>query len=469
MDKQLYEILKNQQRLMEVMATKDQKAAGSVNTATLLHGPGGIFSTPVERDVITAHVRPHGIGSSLRKIPTNTSNPQFPALTGYTAASGTEPTNACDDAPTTFVKSCNLTAQFGLLRRDTQTIEMDQVILKLNRGDFTDLRLIGEVLGLTEGMSPGGLNTDMILNNVVMSEMVGVGVMTERELNTRYWQGTVAAGQMPGLDSQIATGQVDANTNTACPSLDSDVKDFNYNDVCGTTLDIVEYVSMMAWYLQYNAVTMGLDPVDWIIAMRPELWYELTACWPCKYLTNRCLTPNVGANVAVINDNVNVSERDRMRNSMVLPINGIDYPVVTDTGIYEANSTNDANLAAGQFASSIYFVPRSINGGFPATRIEYLDYRLMDAGTRLIPSDTHFWWTDGGMFSWALEHNKWCIKLALKTEQRVVLQAPHLAGKIQNVRYTPLQHLRDPDPDSSYHYDGGISIRPSDSLYAVWS
>lgn len=81
-----------------------------------------------------------------------------------------------------------------------------------------------------------------------------------------------------------------------------------------------------------------------------------------------------------------------------------------------------------------------------------------------------WFWTDNGVYTWALEVVKWCYKLSLKTEQRVVLRAPHLAGRIDHVRYTPLQHLREPDPSSPYWADGGVSIRGGlGTPYAAWS
>lgn len=475
-DERLLSAIEKQTDALMAMANKERrdgvhtKAPANFQTATPLHGIGGIFSGQgIERDVITAHVRPRGILSMLPRFPSTSEDPTFASLTGYTDGTAAEPTNSCEDAPAGYVKGCNLTARFGLVRRDTQTIEMDKVMMRKNRGDFKDLALRGSVLGLQQ-MNPSGLDQSQILNLVTMSEMVQAGVNAERKLNTDAWQGTIAAGTFPGLDSQIATGQVDADTNTACPSLDSDVKNFNYNDVCGTTLDIVEYVSMMHWYLQYNAESMGLDPVTWAIVVRPNLWFELSACWPCKYLTNRCLTSNVGANVAVINDNVNVNERDRIRREMVLPVNGVEIPVIVDTGIYEANNINNANLAAGQYASSLYFVPMTIADGFPVTYLEYLDYRAAQPDISLLPTGMpEFWWTDNGLWSWAYEGNKWCFKLSLKTEPRIVLRTPQLAGKIQNVRYTPLQHLREPDPDSPYHADGGVSLRSGGTRYAVWA
>jgi len=317
---------------------------------------------------------------------------------------------------------------------------------------------------------PAGLDQGQILNVITMAEMVTAGVLGQRELVRQMWQGNVQIDrEFPGLDSQIATGQLDASTGTACPALDSDVKDFAYADVCGTTRDIVEYMSMMAWMLSFNARRMKVEPVKCAIAVRPELWYELSACWPCRYLTNRCQDA-AGTQVAVINDENNTKLRDRIRDNMQLPIHGIWYDVIVDDGIFEHNSTNNANLAAGEFASSIYFVPVTILGNFPATYRQYLNYKhpLADQNVRMLRGMEHFW-TDNGIFSWAIDIEKWCYKLCLKTEQRVVLRTPQLAGKIQHVKYTPLQHLRSPFPSSPYFAGGGVSIRPIAKKYAVWA
>jgi len=60
--------------------------------------------------------------------------------------------------------------------------------------------------------------------------------------------------------------------------------------------------------------------------------------------------------------------------------------------------------------------------------------------------------------------------LGMKTEQRVILRTPQLAGRIDYVMYEPTQHLRSPYADSDYFQDGGISTRPaSRSSYAVWA
>lgn len=444
-----------------------EKAAASTHTAITLHNGGGIFgSLGLERDVVSAHVRPVGIAPILPLLPSVDVDPRFPSLTGFSGEIGARVTTACADAPTGYMKGCNLTALFGIERQDTETIEMDKVMLRWNRGDFTDLVLRGRLLGLS-GMTPSGINQQDVLNIITKAEMVSAAVRAERSLVRQMWQGNVLLSEFPGLDRQIATGQVDADTNTACPSLDSDVKTFAYDDVCGTGRDIVEYLSMLVYYLEHNAERMGLAPVEFVIVMNPNLWYELSACWPCRYLTNRCANAS-GTSVAVMNDRTNNDMQTAMRNSMTIEIMGKTYRVVTDDGIFEHDSTNNANLNGGEYASSIYVVPLTIQGGFPVTYRQYVDYRQAAADVALLGGREDFW-TDDGIYSWFIENNKWCYKLGLKTEQRVILRTPQLAGKIQYIKYTPLQHLRSPMSDSDYFFDGGVSVRTAGSKYAVWN
>jgi hypothetical protein len=481
MDDKVTEILEKQTKLMEqLVANKEEshEKLANFSTYTPLHGSGGIFAVPgLERDIITTHMRPSGITSILPRIPTVYQDPRFGSLTGYTAPTGSQPTHACEDAPKGYVKGCNLTARFGRIRFDTNTIDIDDVALRLHRGDFTDLMLRGKVLGLT-GLTPGGMNEGEILNLVTMSEMVIAAVNMERELNRQTWQGvTTVANEFPGLDVQIATGQRDADTNAACTALDSDVKNFGYDLVCGSNRSIVDYLSSMMWYLNDIADGTGVTPVQWVLAMRKGLWHELSACWPCQYNTYRCSPwePSVAGNgisgnAGMVDASDMVAVRDAMRQGMYIDIEGVRYPVITDTGIRELTPADNANILPGEYASSIYAIPMSITGGWQTTYMEYLDFRQAAQDVALLHGMQNFW-TDTGFYSWAYNDLRWCFDLALKVEPRVILRTPQLAGRIDAIKYSPLQHGRDTDPSSSYFADGGASLRNNQVVapYSVWS
>ena len=451
------------------------KAPAAFQTGMLLQQPGGIFSVAgMERDVISTHIAPMGIGSYLPAVPGMIDDPRFGFILGFTAESGDEATNPCDDAPSGFMKGGNLTAQWGRIMRQTNTIEMDK-LLHESRGSTADLQLMNMMVG--GGASPQLMPNADPTKLVILSEMVGVGVQLERKLSTITWQGTpgnnTAGGgykEYPGLDSQIATGRMDADTGTLMPAADSMIMEFNYADVDGIVNDIVQYVSHMEYNLRNIANRTRMAPVTWGLAMRPELWMELSAIWPCRYLTDRCTTVGANANPMVINDSNNVELRDRMRNTMTLPINGRNYPVIEDDGIFEHTNINNANVPAGSYASSIYFVPLRVRGNYPSTYWEYIDYRRirqqlspMGMGAQNVP-----FWTENGLLLWVYRDNSFCFDLQAKVEPRVVLRTPHLAGKIDHIMYSPLTHLRSPDPASPYWVDGGLSVRGGDTNYAVW-
>ena len=195
-------------------------------------------------------------------------------------------------------------------------------------------------------------------------------------------------------------------------------------------------------YLRHNSSRMNFDPVSWLITMRTDLWQELTACWPCSYMTYRCTTRDSDQDRLIINANEQLQMRDEMRNGMYLLIDGIKFPVITDDGITEETDTDSAQIDAGQFASDIYVIPMSVRGSIPTTYFEYVDY---SQGAMLAVQDGHLgnhYWTDGGRFFWTYGRQNWCVKWETKIEPRIILRTPQLAGRIQNVLYEPLQHVR---------------------------
>lgn len=454
------------------------KTPASVHTGQLLFGSSGLFSVPgIAPDVINAYVRPYGFLSRLPRFPTVTENPYFASITGFTGESGSEPATPCADAPTGYMKGAMLTAQFGRSQRDTNTIEWDKVMLQKNAGVLTDLTMRGRVLGLTD-FNVAEAEESELLSVVTAMEMVTAGVNLERKLTRQLWQGTPAnnnAGggnkEFPGLDLQIATGQRDAVSNTLAPALDSMVLDFGLDVIGGAGRSIVEYMTMAEYTVRYNAEKMGLDPATWEIAMRPEMWYALTEVWPCNYNTYRCRADgSASGSPVVINDDANVRMRDEMRRSQMIEINGSSYRVNTDVGIRELTNISTPGIPAGQFASSIYFIPMTIVGGMPVTYLEHVDYSKGSRDIGLMSRGPVSFWTDQGMYSWSAEFIKWCYKLSVKVEPRVILRTPFLAARIDRVRYTILQHLRDPYADSAYNQDGGVSIRGNftDQKFATW-
>lgn len=462
---------------MQLNGLLQQKQATGVPNAQMLHGPGGLFSTfGIDNVVVNAHMTPRGLEGVLPVMPTVYTNPLFSYLTGFDSDGGAEPVGPCDNCPGGVMETCQQTATFGRICRSSQEIEVNEIVNMINRGETTPLRLLGEVLG-PGGLAPrDGLNIQGWINMVVQAQMVIISILFQRALIPMVWLGNPANNtnggyaEFPGLDILIGTNKIDAISGVRCQALDSDIKDFNYGSIYGATPDIVRFLSTMEWQLRNNARGMGLEPVEWVVCVRPELWFELTEIWPIRYNTGRQnLVLPVNA-VIQVDGRDNTSDRDRMRSQMQLPINGNWYNVIVDDGIFEeSNADNPQALADGEFASDIYFVPLRA-AGLTTTYWETKDYRGVPRELTVLQAANPYWISDGGRYMWTLEHLNWCFYLMGKLEPRIILRTPQLAGRIQHVRYSPLQHLRSPFPGSpSFFMKGGSAEYEAPHYYSEWN
>jgi len=92
----------------------------------------------------------------------------------------------------------------------------------------------------------------------------------------------------------------------------------------------------------------------------------------------------------------------------------------------------------------------------------------MEAARMLAPGET-FYSTDGGRFMWIKKPpSNFCVQVMAKMEPRLLLLTPHIAGRLTDVRYSPLIHERDSFPDDPYYVNGGGTNRTnfSPSLYS---
>lgn len=473
---QIMKALGSVSKNLEMLTALQTKGVTGTPNAQYPHGAGGLFSQAgIDDVVINASLVPRGLESELPVFPTVYTDPITAYITGFESDGSSEPSGVCENCPGGVVETCHQVATFGRICRESQEIEINRVFQMLNRGETTPLRVLGSVLG-PGAFVPDSTDTEGWVNLVTQTAMTIVGVEFQRSIIPMVWTGNPAnntAGggykEFPGLDIQISTGKVDAVTGVACGALDSDVKDFNYNIVDAANPDIVEYVSMMEFYLRHIADRTGMSPVEWVLVGRPELFFELSAIWPCRYLTHRCTVIDTAHidTVPQVDSADAIAMRDAMRNGNYLTVNGRNIRFIQDDGIYEENSTTSAELAAGEFASDLYFVPLTARG-MPVTYMEHLDYRKANPDIAMLNNMQNFWSTDQGRFMWNLQQQAWCYVVMGKVEPRVILKTPQIAGRIQNIKYSPLQHLRSPFDDSPYFAKGGNEEYPGPSWYTQW-
>jgi len=457
--------------LSEILGRKQvgykHDASGTPN-AQYFHGSGGILTMPgLDPKVFSTIVGIEpGILGVLPKNPSVFDTPYYETLTGVQDDSGSEPSTICADCVQPgLLKGCTLSSAFGRICRETREIQLERIGQLVNRSDPMDL-ILQNLLGI-DSMAPAGVPPNRSLQLELTKLLLEYGTSVSRVISQMVWNGNVAnnvgTGYVPfnGFDLLITTGHTDAVSQTSCPSLDSDLKDFNYQLITSTNpADIVQVISAMYHYVKRLAETTGMMPVDWVLAMRPTLFHELSQMWPCRYSTFGC-NATTAANATInITGTEMVRERDRLRQMRVLPIEGVEIPVITDVGITEETNGDNANIPAGQMASDIYMIPLRV-GAAPVTYMEFFQFNNPQMGPTLDWFHTGgqsggVWTTDNGMWFWSNARTASCLKARGTIRPRLILRTPQLAGRIQNIRYNPLQHERTPFPgDDTYFVDGG--------------
>ena len=446
----------------------------------MVHGIGSMFGAVqvgIDPEVVSAMMQWRGVGRVLPREAVRTVEEFEPFITGVEPTSTTEMATECGDCISGESEACIQHFPTAKICRETKAMTLAKCIERLNRGDI-DLTLLNAQFGSDSPWHPGwrpSSSGDIMqvatawallfeLPPLFMQKMVPMvytGNPTNNNGNAyREWR---------GLQLLVNTGFTDAFTNTTCPALDSDVKNFNYGDVkTQTNPSFFELLEMAHFYVSHNADRQALTPVEWVVVMRPELWQSVSSLVPYQSILSTMMSATVPAEYEVIVDGGSLSkERDSIRQGMRLPINGQSIMVVTDDGIPELNNANNANLEAGEYASDVYVLPLRYLGNRPGMKIQYKDFRFI-AGEIAATDDMvggFYKPSPDGRFWWALVRDGACFKIQAQTEPRIILRTPQLAARIQNVKYVPLQHLRSPDSDSPYFFKGGVSTRAPSSYY----
>lgn len=485
------------QLLSELNTRTKAGTASGTPSLPYLHGPNGLWSYPgLERPVISTRVHPMGISSVIPARENNSMNPMYPYFTGFTDPSESQPNGVCDDPPTAGqTKNCLQTAVFGRYSYQTREVDITRLGQIINRGEFTDLVLVNNPIGIeptglgggNNGLTyPGGVadGGQALIINEMSTRFMELGVKFQNKLMRQFWYGnpvnnTGGGGykEFAGLDYLIRTGIRDAVTGQTCPSLDSLIVNANYKKVTDSSgndnmVNVLTYTMRMLINL---AKRSGLDPVRWVVAMRETLFYELSAIWPCNYLTYRCTVMGTSQEV-IVDAGDAIALRDSMRAEQFLIMDGRRIDVVFDDAIDEETSGDTNRITNGCFASDIYFLPLTFQGNNAALFWEYFNWNGVNAALNAAtvaasPLLANYYWSDGGKFIWHMKTPvNWCLQYEALIEPRVVLRTPHLAAKIQNVQYCPLMHPRDAFPDDPYFVNGGVTSRTTaPSLYNSWS
>lgn len=462
------------QQLAQSLLGETLKVSGTPSLITA-HGPGGLLSNAGMRPgVANAMVMPiQGLASILPMRPSNETNPLRGIFTGVTASTGSEPADRCSDPPSAGVSQlCTTTAVWGWFGRSSRELRLDTFGRIINRGEFTDYRLMGNPISANNSpMIPGA--DPKALNSEIAKVLFELSVAIVRDSATDIYQGnptnnTGTAGSegrayYRGLDLLINTGYQDVVTGVACEAADPIVLNFGQN-VSDSGTGIVKTLTYVYRNLRYIAEQTGMGEVDFVIPMRWSLFYELSAIWPCAYQTYRCSVDGTN-NRAVSSREVLNEMTDTMRREKYLLIDGMKVPVVAD------NAISETETEAGIFESDIYIVPLRANGigsgnaplsegGSVLTYMEYFSFDNDDitaAKKALAPPGVYETASNGRFLFHRQSPQNLCVKMVGWCQERLILETPYLSARITNVSYSPLQHERDAFIGDPYFVAGGRS------------
>lgn len=442
------------------------KDAGTT-PGTMLHGPGGLLSTPgLNRGIVNAMITPRGLAGRLKVRPSIYTNEIIPILTGLTTSTGSENTTACADAPVVGTwKTCQQTHVFGRMSRESQVLQLDRLGQLVNRGEFRDNVLIGSP-AVDPGSIPGGaINWTRALQSEYEAKLAALYLGYFRDFARLVYTGNPAntAGntgyqEYNGLDILINRNKRDAITGQLCPAADSIVFDFNGTNASTSGSTVYDRIANVVTNLERLAEQTGMNPVEWAISMRYGAFWALTNIWPCVYATVGC-----GVNTVIRTESLTeaTAMRDDMRNNRYLLIEGKRYEVIIDDSIIET-----VPGAIGTYESDIYFVPLR-GAGQELTYFEYFNLQEEAvAAASQFTSQGSFTVLEGGRF---LFHRKppsnECVQARITERPRLVLQAPFLAARFTNLRYNITVHERDAFPSEPYFVNGGGTTQPQPYFY----
>lgn len=462
--------------LQEISQILKNDTSGSFAGTQVGHGPAyaglpsaGLFSHPGPRpQMLGANVLPVGLMDVLPIHTTTITNPQYDIFTGIQAARGSNANNFCEPGPRAgLAKLCTQTAQFGKFKMKTDPIIINETGGRLNFGD-TDRQLLNPQT--LPGYLPDVLKRARNINSQDWFMLYATGMASVRAWETVVFDGnrTVTPAnaelgfirEFDGLDRLIVTGHVDAITEQACPAADSTVDDWG-SALYTATVDgdtIVQRIANHYHANMMNAKNMGLLPMTGALVMHDDFFYALTRVWPCLDMIAGC-TP--GSNAT---NNIDAATQREMQNDMFtnrfLWIDGDRVPVILSQAVPLADSGEG-------FDTTVYFVPFTVLGGYEVFYMEGFnqDNPEIRAANEIIGGN-NYQATNNGLWAMTFSMTEFCKEYTIAAQPRIILETPWLAWRIDNINFKLNRYSRQFRPGDPYHYNGGVTIRYSETLYS---
>ena len=443
--------------------TKHNPAAGAP-TYFPVHTGTGMFTEPgVRPDMYSALVGPRTFMDSLAFNKSEFMNEIISILTGQQAGTGTNASNVCSTPPKPgLLKKCTRTLTYGQIFLGTEKLAVPDIGALKDRADLP--RLINNMVQSDNPMIPDllrkpGLN----FLSAKAHQLFMLGTQLQRSIAPVEIEGnaTLAAAatnlgwisEFDGLDRLIKTGHIDVSTSIACPAADSHI--ITWGQVISGTLEglnIVETMNDMYQSRQWLADDVGMSGTTWAWVMDKRLFHALTYIFACTYPFTRC-TDFAAATPGGRTQSEVETRALQMQAGQFLLMQGTPIPVLFTPGTEVAIPNKSSN----GLTADAYLVPMKWNG----TDLIWMDYFPLDnqfiAEWQGLASQTGRVVHNNGMFMTAIRSDGFCDELLLTARFRMILRAPFLAARIDNITFNALKGYRSFDPGGTFFYDGGVT------------
>lgn len=454
-----------------------------------LHGPSGLFNRrDRENPVFSAIMSPMmGVAESLpvfngaRNLDNNFggTDAAFDTLiTGVSAGAlddfAQQPTAPCADGPVGGLLSVgSIVNTFGNYKMSTREVDINRAGRVT---DMTDAFAVEVANQFPQGLFGTPSTTPSLanaVNNELASRIWEMILSFQRMFAGRVFIGSPAnnngeARDIVGMDIHINSGNKRDATNAALiGAANSFVQNFN-SALIGSATNIMKAIETADAQVMWKARRQGLGTPVYEIAMRPELWQEITEIIPVqklqKVIAVIATMTNAMGNISA--EDV-YAQRNAMRESLMIPVNGRMIKVVLDDTIAETNLGNIGGVP--RYSSTIYGIPLTVMGGYPVTFWEYFNHGNNQANAIQQMVGGLTWTTDGGLFRWTADFARGCLKLNATFTPRLRMRTPQIAWRVDNVAYAPAAHFDSWNPSSSYFNAGGVSSGENPKYYSEWS
>jgi hypothetical protein len=448
---------------------KDLRQAEKHDPATTVanwaqpHGINGLLSDGTVRPRMYSTIPGlvDEVTNSIPLVASKTDNEIYEVMTGVTQTQGNAAADSCSEGPTPGrLKACRQVIPWGEVKVDT---EVQRLTNQGRRRDYADLdRDVVNLMIETNQYIPDfvtrNVNTALGKAAIEMAlgltlgyarvDFVGVAGATS---NTAYLNQFIR--QYQGFETWVRTGYTDSVTTQACAGTDSVV--ITHNAPIGSNgtngVSFTENVVDAYYSVTQTASEVGMGDTTFEIWVNRKAWRAIAYQWACAYYTDRCSNGAVG--IPQVQDATAITQaRDEMLRNRVLLIDGVAVPVRVTDGIQAIGMANN------NYQSDLFVMPRAWRGNpliyrefFPLNNADAQEFVANSPEARII---------NNGLYAVGRRTtNGFCTKWEFYSKNRLILDAPFLAARVNDFSFNYRAQDRDAFVGESLYRDGGVSGR----------